>query len=105
MDHVSPARRFTFAGFAVAALEAALGLVALATGLAPYLFACSAATIVVAVATGRLLERVDDDPGDDADGGSPDDPDDPPPPPWWPDFEARFREYARDRDRPRHPVH
>ena len=101
MNQVSPARRFLFAGFAVAALEAALGIVALATGLAPYLFACAAATIVVAVAAHRLLERVDDDPGDDPDGGQPDDP---PPPPWWPDFEARFREYARDCDRPRPQV-
>ena len=94
-----------FAGFAVAAVEAALGLVALSTGLASYLFACAAATVALSVAARRLLDRPRDDPGDDPDGGSPHDPDDPPPPPWWPDFEARFREYARDRDRPRQPVH
>ena len=93
------------AGFAVAVVEAALGLVALSTGLAPYLFACAAATAALSAATGRLLERPRDDPGEDDGGGPPRGPDDPPPPPWWPDFEARFREYAREQDRPRQPVH
>jgi hypothetical protein len=93
------------AGFAVAAVEAALGVLALPTGLAPYLFACAAATGLLAVVARRLLERPRDDPGDDSGGGPERGPDEPPPPPWWPDFEARFRDYARDRERPRQPVH
>ena len=88
-----------FAGFAVATLEAALGVIALSTGLAPYLFACAAATALVGRGARHLLERPRDDPGDDAGGGPPRDPDEPPPPPWWPEFEIGFREYARDRDR------
>ena len=93
------------AGFAVAAAEAALGVLALPTGLAPYLFACAAATGLVGVFARRLLERPGDEPDGDDGGGPGRGPDEPPPPPWWPDFETRFREYARDGDRPRQPVH
>jgi hypothetical protein len=94
-----------FAGFAVAAVEAALGLVALSTELALYFFACAAATAAFGVVARRLLDRPREDPGDDGGGGPPRDPDDPPPPPWWPDFEAGFRAYVRERERPRQPVH
>ena len=40
-----PARRLLLAGLGVAAAEAVLGTLALPTGLAPYLFACAAATV------------------------------------------------------------
>ena len=94
-----------FAGFAVATLEAALGVIALSTGLAPYLFTCAAVTGGLGVLARGLLESPREGPGDDDEGGPPRGPDDPPPPPWWPDFEARFRAYAAERDRRRHEVH
>jgi hypothetical protein len=93
------------AGFAVATVEVALGVLALRTGLAPYLFVCAATTIGVALGAHHLLVRRRDDPGDDDSGGPRRGPDEPPPPPWWPDFERRFRAHVRERERPRHPVH
>ncbi|HZD65324.1 MAG TPA: hypothetical protein VE152_04425 [Acidimicrobiales bacterium] len=38
-------------------------------------------------------------PGDDG-GGGPPPPDDPDTPPWWPSFEADFRRYLQDQNRP-----
>ncbi len=93
------------AGFAGAAVEAALGVLALPTGLAPYLFACAVATLAVAVAAHGLLVRRRDEPGDDDGGGPRRGPDEPPPPPWWPEFEREFRAHVRGRERPRLPVH
>ena len=93
------------AGFTVAAVEAALGIAALSTGLAPYLFACAAATVALAVGTRRLLVPPPDDGDEPGRGGSPPTGDDPPQPPWWPDFEAAFRAHVRGRERPRQPVH
>ena len=89
------ARRFLLAGLAVAAVEAVLGVVALPTGLAPFLFACAAATVAVAVGGRRLIARPRDDEDDDGqDGGPGGGPDDPPPPPWWPEFEDAFRAHV-----------
>ena len=102
---MDPARRFMLAGLGVAALEAALGLVALSTGIALYLFACAGATTVLAVVARRLVAAPRDDEDDDSRGGPPRGPDDPPPPPWWPEFEARFREHARRHERERPVVH
>ena len=94
---MSPAR-FLLAGLTVALAEAALGVLALPTGLAPFLFACAAATVVVAVATRRMLDAGPrDEPG--GDGGTPRTPDDDPPPPWWPQFEAGFAAHVRRRER------
>ena len=71
MAYVNPARRFMLAGFAVAAVEAALGVLALPTGLAPYLFACAAATGWRSRSPrGGCSARPRDDPGDDAGGGA-----------------------------------
>ena len=95
-------RRFLLAGLAVAALEAALGVLALPTGLAPYLLACAAATVAVAIAGRRLIvarPRRDEDDSDDGPGGPADGPDDPPPPPWWPEFEDAFRAHVRKQRR------
>lgn len=93
-----------YAGLAVAAFEAALAAVALPTVVGPYLFACAAATVVVAIVLPRVAGRPPDD-EDDGGGGGPGGPPEPPdePPPWWPEFEAAFRAYERDRSRP--PVH
>ena len=95
------------AGLAVAAVEAVLGVVGLSTGLAPYLFACAAATVVLAVAARVLMARParpdDPDEGDDGGGGPPGPDDDPPP--WWPEFEDAFRAHVRMHERPRPPVH
>lgn len=43
------------------------------------------------------------DEGGDDDGGGGGSPPPEPEPPWWPDFEARFRDYARDGGGPRRP--
>lgn len=100
------ARRFRVSVLGVAATEAALALVALPTGLTPYLLACAALTAALALAAYRLMTPRDD--GDDGrgdDGGPGGPPRDDPPPPWWPEFEADFRRHAaereRGRDRPR----
>ena len=106
VEAMAAGRRFLLAGLAVAAAEAVLGLVGLRSGLAPYLFACSAATVVVAIGTFRLLARPPRR-DDDEDGGSPRGPEGPDddPPPWWPEFEDAFRAHVRMRERPRPPVH
>ena len=95
------ARRFLLAGLAVAAVEAALGVLALPTGLTPWLAGCALATIGVAVLGRRAILRPrDDDGGGGGSGGGgpgPDPPDDPPP--WWPEFEEAFREHVAARER------
>jgi hypothetical protein len=50
-----PQTRFLLAGLAVAVAEALLGVVALPTGLGPYLLCCAAMTAAVAVGVSRLL--------------------------------------------------
>ena len=102
---MDPARRFMLAGLVVAAVEAALGVVALRTGLAPYLFACALATAGVATAARRLIALPPpDEGGNGPDGGGPRRPDDDPPPPWWPEFETEFRAHVAVRERRRQPV-
>lgn len=97
---IRAARRFRVAVLGVAVAEAALGLVALPTGLTPYLLACAGATAALAVGAHRLMTpRGDDRPdeGGGGPGGGP--PPDEPPPPWWPEFEAEFRLLAAERER------
>ena len=93
------ARRFRASVLAVAVAEAALALLALSTGLTPYLLACAAATSALAIGGHHLMTPRDEDDGDEGgegpDGGPP--PDDPPPP-WWPEFEAAFRRHAAERE-------
>jgi hypothetical protein len=91
---MSADRRFLAAGLAVAAAEAVLALVAMPTGLGPYLLATAAATAVLTAAMRRLLVPPPSDPGDGGPGVVPGEPS---PPPWWPGFEAAFRSYADDR--------
>ena len=100
---MTASRRFLLTGLVVGAVEALLGVLALPTGLAPYLFACAGASIALALGVHRLLGPAQAEPGDEppGGGGGPPPPDDPPPPPWWPEFEAAFRAYARERGRPR----
>ena len=97
---MSAPRRFLAAGLVVAALEGALAVLALPTGLSPYLFACAVTSAVVALVAHKLLVRRPDDPGEGR-GGSGTPSDDPPPPPWWPQFEADFRAHVRARERAR----
>ena len=100
---MTPARRFLVVGLAIATAEGALGLLALPTGLGGYLFACAAATAVLALAARRLVVGPPDEPDDDGRGGGGGPPDEPPPPPWWPDFEAAFRAHAAARAPARGP--
>lgn len=81
-------------GLAVAAGEAALGVVLRDTVLGPYFWACAAATAVLAVVLRRFLEAPGeggDDPGGQADPEGP--------PPWWPEFESQFEAHVRASDR------
>ena len=102
-------RRFLVAMLGVALCEAVLAVVALPTGLGPYLLTCAALTAAAAVGGHRLMVPRGDEPGGGrarpGGGGRP--PDDDRPPPWWPDFEASFgrhvAERERDRGRPRLP--
>jgi hypothetical protein len=92
-----PQTRFLLAGLAVAGAEALLGVVALPTGLGPYLLCCAAMTAAVAVGVSRLLAAP---PRRGPDGGGPGgDDEDPPPPPWWPEFDAAFRAHVREQQR------
>ena len=99
---MTASRRFLLAGLVVGAVEALLGVLALPTGLAPYLFACAAASVALALGVHRLLAPRGPGPGDDPGPGGGEPPgDDPPQPPWWPEFEAAFRAHVRERGRPR----
>ena len=98
---MAPARIFLAVGAAAAAGELVLAVLLRDTELGAFFLACATLTIIIAVATRRLLAR----PGDDADdedegGGGPPRPDDDPPP-WWPEFESRLREWEREQDRAR----
>lgn len=104
---VASARRFRAAVLAVAAVEAALALAALPTGLTPYLLACAAVTAALAFAAYRLMtprggDEGREDPGGPGGSGGPP-PDDPPP--WWPEFEADFRRHLAERQRGRGRPH
>ena len=95
------ARRFRVAVLAVAAAEAALAIVALPTGLTPYLLACAVVTAALALAAYRLMTpRRDEGRGDDGGPGGPGGPPEDGPPPWWPEFEAEFRRHTAERERP-----
>ena len=101
---MTAATRFLVVGLCVAALESALGILALPTGLSPYLFACAATTATLALVVRRLLVPRPDDPGDGG-GGIRRPPDEPPPPPWGPEFEDGFRAHVRARERAGERVH
>jgi hypothetical protein len=101
---MTAAKRFLVVGLCVAALESALGIAALPTGLSPFLFACAATTATLAFVVRRLLVPPRDEPGDGG-GGTRRPPDDPPPPPWWPEFEDAFRAHVRARERAGERVH
>jgi len=98
---MTASRRFLLAGLAVGAVEALLGVLALPTGLAPYLFACAAASVGLALGVHRLLAPHGADGDEPGGGGGGPPPGEPPPPPWWPEFEAAFRAHVRERGRPR----
>lgn len=98
------ARRFRVCVLGVAMAEALLALLALPTGLTPYLLACAVATTALAIGGHRLMAPRGEDDGDDGDGPGGGTPLDDPPPPWWPEFEAAFRRHAAERERDRlHP--
>lgn len=96
---MSPPNRLALGGALVALGELALGALAFASfgpeRIVLFLVACAAATAAVTVALRVLLARMPPGGGERGDKG--DGP--PPPPPWWPEFERRFREHARARER------
>jgi hypothetical protein len=92
---MAPAQRFRLVGAAVAVAEVGLGVLLVGTILAPYFWACAAATLAVAVAASRFLQPPPPPPADDG-GGGPGEPTapTPPDPPWWPDFERALHDYS-----------
>jgi hypothetical protein len=108
---VSFRTHLALAGFGLAGVYAAVGLVELiAVGdeSSALVFAISAGVTagLVAILLPLLAPRGGGDPGsDDDDGGPGGGGDGPPPPPWWPEFEREFwshvdRSPARRRERP-----
>lgn len=91
------------AGYGLAGLYAALGLLELILGGAArsalsFLVGAAVTAGIVTVLLPLLAPRGGDDDDDDDGHGGGGDGDGPPPPPWWPDFEREFWGHVGDRD-------
>lgn len=91
------------AGYGLAGLYAALGLLELILGgdgrsALSFLVGAAVTAAIVTVLLPLLAPRGGDDDDDDDGHGGGGDGDGPPPPPWWPDFEREFWGHVGDRD-------